>query len=241
MSGWIRVDRKIWDDDSFKREPMSEREAFIWMVANAAWADTTHRVGGEAIAVQRGSFITTLRELQSAFMWRSDARVRGFLKRLENERTIERTTVGPTNAPKTHVTICNYARFQDSQQPTNARGTHGERTENALNKQYNNKQDTNGDFEAFWARVPRKVGKGQARKAFNAALKKADVSTILDGMERYARSVKGKDSRFIAHPATWLNGERWTDEVDENVLTFRQKPQSEWTAQDRTKAALAWL
>lgn len=93
----------------------------------------------------------------------------------------------------------------------------------------------------FGPEFPAKVGKGQARKAFNAALKKADVSTILDGMERYARSVKGKDSRFIAHPATWLNGERWTDEVDENVLTFRQKPQSEWTAQDRTKAALAWL
>jgi DNA-binding transcriptional ArsR family regulator len=64
----------------------------------------------------------------------------------------------------------------------------------------------------FWPICPKKVGKGQARKAFKAALKKTDLQSILDGMRRYAKSVEHSEAQFIAHPATWLNGERWNDE-----------------------------
>ena len=96
------------------------------------------------------------------------------------------------------------------------------------------KKDENG-FDAFWSEVPRKVAKGNARKAYRSALKKADAQSILDGMKRYAASVKGKDPKYIAHPATWLNGERWADEEDATAdnRTWRDKPQSEWTHKDR--------
>lgn len=68
------------------------------------------------------------------------------------------------------------------------------------------------DFDEWWLKVPRKVGKGNARAAYKSARKKTDAETLLAGIERYARSVAGKEERFIAHPATWLNGERWLDE-----------------------------
>lgn len=67
-------------------------------------------------------------------------------------------------------------------------------------------------FDKFWDICERKVGKVHAIKAFKAALKKVDFETIMDGMRRYAESVKGSDPKYIAHPATWLNGERWNDE-----------------------------
>ena len=67
-------------------------------------------------------------------------------------------------------------------------------------------------FEAFWAAAPRKVGKGQARKAYQAALKKTDSETIMRAFKAYAKACAGRDERYIAHPATWLNGERWDDE-----------------------------
>jgi predicted transcriptional regulator len=67
-------------------------------------------------------------------------------------------------------------------------------------------------FESFWNSYPRKVGKGQARKAFTAALKKADVQTIAAGFKTFLPSVEGKEERFIPHAATWLNGERWLDQ-----------------------------
>lgn len=70
------------------------------------------------------------------------------------------------------------------------------------------------DFEAWWLLVPRKVGKGQARTKYRSARKKVDAATLRAGIERYAALVKrkGTEAQFIAHPATWLHGERWLDE-----------------------------
>ena len=85
------------------------------------------------------------------------------------------------------------------------RGT-GEQTRSA---------DAEPAFEAWWKLYPRKVGKGQARKAYTSALKKADADTLADSAEAYGQKVIGTDPRFIAHPATWLNGERWLDEPDQ--------------------------
>ena len=97
-------------------------------------------------------------------------------------------------------------------------------------------------FELFWSKVPRKVAKGGARKAFKAALKKASLDQITRGMEGYAKSVKGKDPQYIAHPSTWLNQERWADEVKSaDTRTWRDKPESEWTNKDRTEWAKAML
>jgi len=70
-------------------------------------------------------------------------------------------------------------------------------------------------FTAWWSHVPKKVGRGQAKKAFKTALKKTDQQTLMDAMDRYRASVAGSDPKFIVHPATWLNGERWADETVE--------------------------
>jgi hypothetical protein len=146
MSGWIRVERSLMNDHPFfDREPMSEREAWLWMIAKASWDDTRHKVGREMFDVPRGSFMVTLREMQSVFMWRSDTKVRNFLKRLQGEGMIERTAVGSRNAPKTHITICNYNKYQSSERTENAPKTHRERTKNAVKKQINNKQTTSNE------------------------------------------------------------------------------------------------
>ena len=62
----------------------------------------------------------------------------------------------------------------------------------------------------FWEAYPHKVGKGQARSAWQAARRKADLATIMDGLQRYCRS---KPERIAwCNPSTWLNGERWLDQ-----------------------------
>ncbi|SEN50760.1 hypothetical protein SAMN04489859_1008101 [Paracoccus alcaliphilus] len=138
MAGFITIERDLWDHPLFKRSEMTEREAWMWMLAQSAWDDTRHRVGSEMIEVPRGSFVTTLREMQSVFMWRSDKRVRTFLTVLEREGMIGRTTVGSANAPKTHVTICNYDKYQIDGRTKDAPGTHRGRAEDAVKKEYNN-------------------------------------------------------------------------------------------------------
>jgi hypothetical protein len=69
----------------------------------------------------------------------------------------------------------------------------------------------NEDFEAFWLQYPRKEKKPKARKAYVAARRKADASTILAGCLRYAAEREGEDQKFTDHPATWLNQERWAE------------------------------
>lgn len=69
-----------------------------------------------------------------------------------------------------------------------------------------------GDFERWWQQVSRKVGKGQARKAYATARRKATADELLAGIMRYTADQTGQDPTYTAHPATWLNGERWKDE-----------------------------
>lgn len=70
-------------------------------------------------------------------------------------------------------------------------------------------------FAAFWNAYPRKVAKGAARKAWARAIKDgADPADVVLGARRYATDPRRNDSdiRYTAHPATWLNSERWADE-----------------------------
>jgi len=71
------------------------------------------------------------------------------------------------------------------------------------------------EFDKFWSSVWLKVGKGDARRAFKVARRKADLQTIIDGAQEYGRWLvrERKDRQFWAHPATWLRGERWDDEL----------------------------
>jgi len=66
------------------------------------------------------------------------------------------------------------------------------------------------DFEKFWNTYPIKVGKGAAMKAWVKAIKKTTAEVIVEGADRYARD-PNRDPSFTAHPATWLNGDRWLD------------------------------
>lgn len=65
------------------------------------------------------------------------------------------------------------------------------------------------DFERWWLAYPRRVGKGAARKAWLRAEAKAGADVLLAALHRQRWPA---DPRFIPHPATWLNGERWADD-----------------------------
>lgn len=74
-------------------------------------------------------------------------------------------------------------------------------------------QDLDGDFDLFWRAYPRRVAKGRAVTAWRLALRKAQADQIIEAARRYASANAGKDIQYIAHPASWLNAERWLDEA----------------------------
>ncbi len=69
-------------------------------------------------------------------------------------------------------------------------------------------------FPRFWQHYPKKVDKGEAEKAFRAAIKETPVEDILARARRYADQVKreGTPRKYIRGPARWLRAKPWLDE-----------------------------
>lgn len=104
------------------------------------------------------------------------------------------TSVVPTNTP----TKKNNQEDQLQEEPprkNNARAT----------------RDASDRFSEFWAIYPRRQAKAAAVKAWNKAVKRADVEVILEAAARY-RDDPQREPQFTAHPSTWLNQDRWEDE-----------------------------
>jgi hypothetical protein len=80
-------------------------------------------------------------------------------------------------------------------------------------------------FDEFWSLYPRKIAKAVARKAWQRLTDEQQLmaAKAIDTHCQYW-SAKETELEFIPHPATWLNQERWEDE-----LVIEPKKQSkEW-------------
>ncbi|WP_456015813.1 hypothetical protein [Methylorubrum populi] len=128
--GVFAVDRGIWSDPDFADEKFSEREAFLWLVGEAAWRPVRVRVGSATIDLARGQCAFSTRFMAEKWKW-SEARVRRYLGRLREAGIID----AAADARATHVTICKYDRFQRVSLPTDAgndgNATHLRRTADA--------------------------------------------------------------------------------------------------------------
>lgn len=82
------------------------------------------------------------------------------------------------------------------------------------------KERENADaFGRFWAVYPKKVGKGEARKAFSK-IKGVPVDRMISAVEaqKHSRQWTRDDGRYIPNPATWLNQGRWEDELSDTKV-----------------------
>ena len=73
-----------------------------------------------------------------------------------------------------------------------------------------------GWFDRFWAEYPKKVSKAAAKKAFEKLSPTEElVNAMLLAIAKQKNSEQWqKDGgQFIPYPATWLNGQRWEDEL----------------------------
>ncbi|WP_329564685.1 hypothetical protein [Kitasatospora sp. NBC_01266] len=82
-------------------------------------------------------------------------------------------------------------------------------------------------FEAFWTAYPRRVGKGAARTAWTKALARgAEPEHLVAAAARHAafHAAAGTDPKFIPHPSSWLNAERYDDELHTPQPAGPQQP-----------------
>jgi hypothetical protein len=68
------------------------------------------------------------------------------------------------------------------------------------------------EAEAIYQAYPRHDAKQPALKAIAKALAKTAAAELLAAVTEYAEAVKGQETKYIPHPASWFNDERWTDD-----------------------------
>lgn len=86
------------------------------------------------------------------------------------------------------------------------------------------------DFDAFWAMYPRRVAKADARRAW-AKRKPEQLQAIAAALPNHIRywSLTGTEIQYIPYPASWLNGERYEDELE--MPTFEKA--GDWWRTDK--------
>lgn len=85
----------------------------------------------------------------------------------------------------------------------------------------NASNNINTQFETFWAKYDMKKDRKSAFKAFQGAIKKVDIDTLLKAVDGY-NEYCAKTNIPKKYAQGWLNGERW---LDDNTV----KPKTEAT------------
>lgn len=123
--------------------------------------------------------------------------------------------------------------------PLQRNGNHKD-TDTNTDKNKNNTPPMVDDlFPKFWKMYPNKKGKAAAEKAWKKLKVTADLfGQIAEGLAaQVVCEAWVKDGgQFIPHPATWLNGKRWEDEVKvaSNVHPFPQSRHTGFADRDYT-------
>lgn len=85
----------------------------------------------------------------------------------------------------------------------------------SINNIYSANFNKDDAFERFWSLYPRHINK---KKAYNSFVKKCTDETVLQKMLSaivdQKETEQWQNEKFIPHPTTWLNGERWEDEIN---------------------------
>lgn len=92
-------------------------------------------------------------------------------------------------------------------------------------------------FENFWQQYPKKVGKLTAKRSWEK-LSQENQQKALEAIVEHRKywSAKGTDWEFIPHASTWLNQERFEDEL---VIEQKEnkRPPLPWYASDELTLA----
>lgn len=105
-------------------------------------------------------------------------------------------------------------------------------TTKELNREERTKeeQSNDDDFETFYSTYPRKVSKANAEKAWKK--QKCVLSEVMPSLQKQMKL--WTDPQYIPHPATWINGRRWEDD-----LTTKSIPSQQTTYKTQFNANLA--
>ena len=110
MSGFVKTYRSVLDHPLFVGN-LEYLGAWNWLIAKAAWKPHTFRHRNSLFNLQRGQLPGARAHLAKEWGW-SEKKVRTFLRALEKEGMVTLT-----GQRLTVITISNYSKFQDIEEP----------------------------------------------------------------------------------------------------------------------------
>jgi hypothetical protein len=105
--GWVRLHRKLTDNELWFLEPFTKGQAWVDLILNANHSTGKFSIRGNIILVNRGQIAWSELTMAKRWTW-SRNKVRRFLKLLETEQQIAQQK----NSLTTVITIKNYDQYQ---------------------------------------------------------------------------------------------------------------------------------
>lgn len=187
-------DNWIWDNPLYLK-------CWIDMLMRASIKPSSMLMNNQVINVSRGEIIFSQRNFAKRNNM-SRQRLRTFLKKLEKTNMI----VVKSNPDITHAIIVEYNAYNElksyQQKPTSSP---------IKRKKESKNKEVNKDFELFWKAYPKKIGKKKVEDKFNSI--DFPIDKILKNIELQKQSDQWQTQQYIPNPETYLNQERWEDEV----------------------------
>jgi hypothetical protein len=221
--GVFAVHRGIWEHELFQNgAPYSRREAWIWLISEAAWKPHRRRLAGRTFDLQRGQLVASTRHLARSWRW-SEAKVRRFLTCLKTDAGAGAMIDACSDAGVTVITIRNYCRYQRvslpdeagidrvSDAPSDAEATQERRKEEDREYKEDSEANASGaaaprDFRAELfrrglAKLAAITGKGPdaCRSFVGKCLKAAgDDAVVVLGL------IEDAERNRVADPSAWI-------------------------------------
>ena len=195
----------------FRRDTasLSDTDTMAYLKLLWIYYDTELPLPADAklLAFKIGSNVDTVQLLLDAFFTldgnvyrqkRCDTELLEYKNKGQKARESANARWNNANAMRTHS--------DSNAKATKIDANHKPITNNQVNKEYIDR------FDTFWKHYPRKVSKPNALKAW-LKLKPDDDLTkkIISAVSK--QNLSAREEKFIPHPASWLNAQRWEDEV----------------------------
>lgn len=214
--GWISLHRKITNHWLYEEKRVfSKFEAWIDILLQVNHAEAKLIIQNTLFTIKKGQSINSLDTWSKRWNW-NKSMTRRFLKTLEQDGMIKLRNEFKT----TRITVC---KFDDYQDKRNADETELKRIRNASETELTPNNNVNKDnnenkvnkylesFESFWLKYPSKVNKKDCLKKW-LTLSDDEIDKIESTIDDF---IKYKPFKEYNHPnpKTYLNGERWNDEI----------------------------
>lgn len=231
IEGGYYIKARCIQTSEISTAPPYVREIWDWLLMEANHTDKKYA----GFDVKRGQLFRTYNAIREGLSWQvgwrkmmyNENQTKKAMKFLREARMIDtRKELGGVL-----VTICNYDYYQD---PKNYERTTKDPIERTIEEPlpnhplpYNNKNEKNVNilFVEFWNLYDKKIGSKKKCEKKWLSLSDEQRSKIISGLPAWKKTITEK--KYQPHPLTYLNNERWEDEitvtdevVDRSGVTF---------------------